>query len=505
MSGRTVGSIKASVSVFCLPKRLAVVLASIWWLSPVAQAETLRLGLQQALAIGMGQALELSIDAVKVERDRSAVQLSRAAFLPKLNALALGSYAQVGSTIGFISNAQTIGDLNVDLSNNGYLLLQNLFGNIGLGLDYDILNFRRGPLADSSRYQLNASQQGLIEQERSTYFDVTAAYLNLQLASELISVHQRGLQLAEALNRDTEAIRAQGLAAKIDTLQSQALVASRQAELASAISEQAIAASALARLLDLPAKTTVEATDDLTPMPRWRLTKQQTLESALQERPLLEQLDDLQQSALARQRLAKARLLPTLSLLIAGGYSGDQLNTPVVSGEGTASANGITTAVPNPISSGSSFSGGFYDWGLLLSLKQPLFDGGSSASAAAMAEADADLEGLRRQQVSQWITQRVIADLANLEAAALQIDAGSKAIKAGDEAVRDARLRYTAGIAPLTEVLMADRNLQAARSQLAIAIHRWNLARAGLERQTGLQGQHQASGRTKLPDGFTTN
>ena len=128
MSGRTVGSIKASVSVFCLPKRLAVVIASIWWLSPVAQAETLRLGLQQALAIGMGQALELSIDAVKVERDRAAVQLSRAAFLPKLNALALGSYAQVGSTIGFISNAQTIGDLNVDLSNNGYLLLQNLFG-----------------------------------------------------------------------------------------------------------------------------------------------------------------------------------------------------------------------------------------------------------------------------------------------------------------------------------------------------------------------------------------
>ena len=122
-----------------------------------------------------------------------------------------------------------------------------------------------------------------------------------------------------------------------------------------------------------------------------------------------------------------------------------------------------------------------------------------------MAEADADLEGLRRQQVSQWITQRVVADLANLEAAALQIDAGSKAIKASDEAVRDAQLRYTAGIAPLTEVLMADRNLQAARSQLAIAIHRWNLARAGLERQTGLQGNHQASGITKRPDGFTTN
>ena len=107
--------------------------------------------------------------------------------------------------------------------------------------------------------------------------------------------------------------------------------------------------------------------------------------------------------------------------------------------------------------------------------------------------------------MSQWITQRVIADLSNLEAAALQIDAGSKAIKAGEEAVRDARLRYTAGIAPLTEVLVADSNLQAARSQRAIAIHRWNLARAGLERQTGLHGNHQANSSNKLLDGFPPN
>ena len=61
-----------------------------------------------------------------------------------------------------------------------------------------------------------------------------------------------------------------------------------------------------------------------------------------------------------------------------------------------------------------------------------------------------------------------------------------KAIKAGEEAVRDARLRYTAECWFPSD---------------AIAIHRWNLARAGLERQTGMQ-DHQASGSNKLLDWF---
>jgi len=59
-------------------------------------------------------------------------------------------------------------------------------------------------------------------------------------------------------------------------------------------------------------------------------------------------------------------------------------------------------------------------------------------------------------------------------------------LRAGQEAVRDAQLRYRAGISPLTELLLAQRNLQLSRSAEAVAIHRWNLSRAGLELETGL-------------------
>ena len=59
--------------------------------------------------------------------------------------------------------------------------------------------------------------------------------------------------------------------------------------------------------------------------------------------------------------------------------------------------------------------------------------------------------------------------------------------------MRDALLRYRAGVAPITELLIAQRNLQAARSAEAAAIHRWNITRVGLELETGNQGSVSAS------------
>lgn len=58
-------------------------------------------------------------------------------------------------------------------------------------------------------------------------------------------------------------------------------------------------------------------------------------------------------------------------------------------------------------------------------------------------------------------------------------------LEASQDAVQDAQLRYRAGIAPLTELLLAQRDLQAARSAAATAIEQWNVSRAGLELETG--------------------
>ncbi|MCP9775934.1 TolC family protein [Cyanobium sp. WAJ14-Wanaka] len=173
-------------------------------------------------------------------------------------------------------------------------------------------------------------------------------------------------------------------------------------------------------------------------------------------------------------RAVRASGLPQVGLLLGAGISGDWLNVP------TAGTNQTT----NVQASGSA-SGSFYDWGAVVSLRQPIFDGGLTRESVALARRRAERGEVAIDLARQTITQQVETFYANHQASGAQMKAASAAANAGAEAVRDALLRYRAGVAPITELLVAQRNLQVARSAAAAAIHRWNLSRVGLELETG--------------------
>jgi len=139
------------------------------------------------------------------------------------------------------------------------------------------------------------------------------------------------------------------------------------------------------------------------------------------------------------------------------------------------------------LSSSGSASGSFYDYGVLLTLRQPLFDGGLSAQSAALARSQVDQQRLLLEQRKQAIIQAVETFWHTHRSAKVAMTSNREAVVATEEAVRDAQLRYRAGIAPVTELLLAQRDLQAARSAEATAIQQWNLSRAGLELETGRQ------------------
>ena len=83
-------------------------------------AAPLKLSLAQALTIGLRNSLALRSKELFVQENQALVGLARTRFLPKLDLVGLGSYGQVGTSIGFISNLSSIGDLNVNL---GIILL----------------------------------------------------------------------------------------------------------------------------------------------------------------------------------------------------------------------------------------------------------------------------------------------------------------------------------------------------------------------------------------------
>ena len=437
-------------------------------------AAPLKLSLAQALAIGLRDSLALRNRELFVQENQALVGLARTRFLPKLDLVGLSSYGQVGTSIGFISNLNSIGDLNFNLKANGTAVVQNTFASGGLALNIPLVDFARGPLQQAASFNLQAAQEEQSEQQRLSRFEIAGAYYNAQLAEAQVPVWQRSLQVSSIVLRDARAIRRQGLAARIDTLQAEALVQTDRQGLDDALAQRQIALSALARALNLPPEQQLSVEDPLRMAPPWPLGLEQTLQQALKQRPSLEALQRQRQALLAQVRAAKAANLPSIGLILGGGFSGDWLG---IKGDILSSSDATSS---------TSSSGSFYDWGGVLTLRQPLYDGGQSRESTALAQRKAEQGQVAIEQARQTITQNVQTWYASYQAAGPQIQAATAAAKAGDEAVRDALLRYRAGIAPLTELLLAQRNRQQASTAQAAAIHRWNLSRAGLELETGL-------------------
>ena len=453
----------------------------------LAATPPLVLSRAQALELGLGGSLSLRSQELTVEENQALVGLARSRFRPKLDLVALGTFAQVKTDVGFISNLPTIGDLNLNLGADSSALINNTFVNLGLILTMPLVDFGRGPLQQAAQADLQAARAAQAEQQRRSRFDILSRYLAAQLSAAQIPVWESSLSVSRRVLSDVNAIRRVGLAPRIDTFQAEALLQTDLQGLAEAQAQHDIALSALARVLNLPAETRVEAGDPLQPDPAWSPSLSDSINQALEQRPALESLIQLQQAQRARVQLARAGRLPSVGLLVGGGVSGNWLDIPNQSATPNINANnGANVTLPTFSTSGSA-SGSFTDWGAAITVRQPLYDGGLTRESIALAQRRAAQTEITVQQAQQAIIQSVETWFATHRAAASQTRAARAAITAGERSVQDALLRYRAGLSPLTELLIAQRNLQVARSAEASAIYRWNLSRAGLELETGLE------------------
>ena len=306
----------------------AVILAVAAGKAAQAATPPLVLSRQQALELGLGGSLSLRAQVLTVEENQALVGLARSRFLPKLDLIALGTFAQVNTDIGFISNLPTIGDLNLNLGGDSSALINNTFVNLGLILTMPLLDFGRGPLQQAAQADLQAARAAQEEQQRRTRFEILSRYFSAQLSAAQIPVWESSLAISQRLLRDVNAIRRVGLAPRIDTFQAEALQQADLQGLAEAQAQHEIALSGLARVLNLPAETLVEAGDPLQKDPAWSYSLSDSISQALEQRPALESLIQLQLAQRAKVQLARAGRLPSVGLLVGGGVSGNWLDIP---------------------------------------------------------------------------------------------------------------------------------------------------------------------------------
>ena len=442
------------------------------------------LSLEQVLDQGLPNSASLELARRQLASSEASLGFSRSLRLPQLNLVGSTSFTQVGTTIGVLSNLPTMGDLSLGLNQNGYALLQSSFAGGGLVFEANLLPLKEAALVAAATEQTKASRASLSEAQRQVRFDLESAYRELQLRQALVPVWESALQASTALEKDAQEFHRRGLAARIDLLRTKALRAADRQGLAGAKAQLAGAQARLGQLLALPLSDPPSAKDPIISLAEpWPLDLATSVERALAQRPLLEALALRQRASEQQARAARAGLLPSLSLLAGAGFNGNRIYGSQSSG--SANLSGAANLSLPGFSGNGSLQGSFYDWGAMLLVRQPLFDGGRARGAAAVAsqagavlEADGDLA--RRQ-----IRQAVASTWENLRASTETIAAGKEAVGAAQLALRDAQLRYRAQVEALTEVLLVQRDLQVARAALLTAQVQQALDRALLERETG--------------------
>lgn len=449
-----------------------------------------KLSLRRVLELGLPASARLKRADRQIARDEALVQVNRALRLPQLNLVGAASYTQVGTSVGVLTNLPTFGDLSLSLQQNGYAVLKNSFANAVLLLDVDLLPLRQGSLLAASRASAASSRSSLLETERQVGFELVSSYRQLQLSQALVPVWEAALVASTALERDAERIQRRGLAARIDVLRARALRAGDVRGLAEAQAQLAQNQDQLAILLAWALPSKPLASDPIEEQPAWPNDLERTLGEALQARPLLQALRWQQQAQRQQARAARAGLYPSITLVAGRGFSGDRLAAPVLNQGGQVNGQGgqvngpLTLPLPG-LEQSANASGSFYNSEEALLVRQPLYDGGRSVSSAAVAERKAALlqadEELARRQIGDSVAQA----WNRLAAAPEAIAAGREAVRAGERALRDAPLRYRAMVEPLTEVLLVQRDLLAARASLLTSLTRQAIDRAVLVRETG--------------------
>jgi len=420
-----------------------------------------------------------------VERSAAAESFSRSQRWPRIDLVGSASGTQVGTSIGVITNLPTFGDLSFGLGQNGYAVLQSLFAGGGVVFSANLLPISEGWQVAAAVSAREAAGRQLGEEERQVRFELESTYRDLQLRQALVPVWETALRASSALERDVKEIYAKGLAARIDVLRARALRAGDTQGLITARAQKKAVQDRLAELLALPPGEAPEAADPILGLENpWPTALDTTVDRALADRPVLEALRLQERASLQRAKAARAALLPSVSLLAGAGFNGNRIDVPVLQTSGQVQAGPANVSLPT-IDTPGHLQGNFYDWGGLLQLRQPLFDGGRARDGAALAEREAALVAADADLARRRIRTTVRETWEQLRASPARIAAAREAVTAGERALSDAQLRYRAQVEPLTEVLLVQRELQASKAALLTAQTEQAIGRAVLLRETG--------------------
>lgn len=283
-----------------------------------------------------------------------------------------------------------------------------------------------------------------------SYFGVTLAEKNLEVARQSVDSARADLERADSIYRSGRSTRADSLALRVH-------LADMAEQHIRATNDLAVARAALNDALGVSLDRTFELT---TPLESSVGAPEGTLEEyrrlAAENRPELRQAELARRLARTQQQIAGANYWP--QVVFQGIVEADTENFATRGGA---------------------------NWFTAVTLRWNLWNGGETKARVEEARfAESRAESLRKRADSAIQLEVLKAYLAR-SAAAQRVEVASAAVAEAEEAHRIIQSRYQVGLSIITELLRSEAALTAARTRRLAAVYDHRIAAAALEYAEG--------------------
>lgn len=447
----------------------AMMSAAAQGVGTVAVRDTLRLSVDDAVAIALRQSDEVGVAAAQVDVADAQFGAARANALPQLrvNGAYLHTYQSArGQAVGAQFNQPNTYTANANLS-------QTLF--------------QGGKLVSAAR-AANELRDAARFDEHEVRANVTVlvqrSYLQALFTDRIAGLQRRNLALATSRVAQVEQFERAGQAARYDVLRARVERANIEPLAIQAQSDREIAQLELKRVLNLPIEQPVALVSHVDSLAAMGMLAALDDTTTVSERAAVRSAELTLAARELGVRVARADYFPTLTAFYQSGF---QAFPPP--GLGFPTTRGNVAEANCPVGSAPTLrcqNGGFFsDQQLGINVSFPLFDGFRVKSNVDLAKAQTRLAELQLRQEREAVSLDVARARAELRRSRAVFAASQQNSAEAEEAFRLATLRFARGLSTQLEVSDAQLALLTAQSTEARATYDLFLASADLARALG--------------------
>jgi len=411
-------------------------------------SDTLRLTLEQSVALALKQNPAQQIAVLSAAESVQDKNITRSELLPQANMRLTDSANRVNL------KAQFGGESFPGLPFPGHLGPYQIFS-VGPSLSSSILDLSLWKRYQASRSAVDASNANSLSTREQVILLVVSQYIGTLRAVANVEASKSRVELAQALYDQAADLQKEGVGTGIDTLRANVELQNEKQRLIEAENDRDASLFGLSRLLNLDPRQKVELADSLsffeTPQPE----VEASIDNALAGRQEWKAILAEEKAVRYQMQASQFSRLPSLRF---DGYW-----------------NELGTSVSNVIPTYQYQAG----------VNFPLFTSGRIHAEIAKANLEVQKLDQQKADLRNQIALEVKTSLLNLASARTEVQVANLGVELAKEEVSQARDRFRAGVANNIEVISAQDSLARANDNQILALYRFNQARADFARAVG--------------------